>query len=177
MAEFLIYKSRKMAFKVILGILVHGIGAIGFYQNDSFLLMGLCLLVFIAGIIFGLYDLLDTRPRIIINEIGIFDRSINYPIINWELIHDAYIGNAVGGEAIYFDVDVRYEPAYKKSKLWWKINRWAFDDSELMQLNINLHGIEVDPDKLLTLIKSIIKLKHSTNEQKVKVIEDWNRLI
>lgn len=34
----------------------------------------------------GIFHLLDRRPQIIINEIGIFDRTINSDIINWEII-------------------------------------------------------------------------------------------
>ena len=43
------------------------------------------------GMLYGIFNLLDRRPQIIINTDGIFDRMAYKDFINWSLIKDAYV--------------------------------------------------------------------------------------
>ena len=46
--------------------------------------------LFALGYPVGIYHLLDRRPQIMINEIGIFDRRTYKDFINWDVIQRAY---------------------------------------------------------------------------------------
>jgi hypothetical protein len=43
------------------------------------------------GLLYGLFNLIDRRPQIIINTEGLFDRMAYRDFINWSLIKDAYV--------------------------------------------------------------------------------------
>src|SRR5436309_3165209 len=60
----------------------------------------MCILIFGLGYPVGLFNLLDRRPQIIINKIGIFDRTVYKDFINWEIINDAYLTNVSGQKFI-----------------------------------------------------------------------------
>jgi hypothetical protein len=49
-----------------------------------------CLCFFGLGLPISIFNLLDRRPQIIINEIGVFDRTAYNDLVNWELIRDVY---------------------------------------------------------------------------------------
>ena len=44
-----------------------------------------------AGMLYGIFNLVDRRPQIVINNEGIFDRMAYKDFINWNLIKDAYV--------------------------------------------------------------------------------------
>ena len=69
-------------------------------------LMAILGLVFFGfGVCVALFHLFDRRPQIIINEIGIFDRTIHDQFINWELIRNAYTFDVHGQKFISLKID------------------------------------------------------------------------
>jgi hypothetical protein len=65
----------------------------------------------------GLFHLLDRRPQIIINEIGIFDRTTYKDFINWDVIQDAYPIDISGQKFVCLVVDQKYEPSSRRGKV------------------------------------------------------------
>lgn len=170
--EINLYHSKKSQRKNFYGILIFGIASLFFGLDKQFDLVFFSLLLFIPLLVITFIDYFDTRPLITLNEIGIYDRSNRNPIINWEIIEEVYLGEFMGSSVIFFKTNTKYEPAFKRSKLWWKVNLWFFDKEDLMFLKLNLHEIEVDETLLLNLIKKIIQLKRSDKQGRFNVTED-----
>src|SRR5688500_19009768 len=93
MIELKLYKSRWVSIKLMLGCLLFvGVGYFMLSRPNAPLpLAWLCIGFFGLGIPVGIYQLLDRRPQIIINEFGIFDRTTHHEFINWKIIQDVYL--------------------------------------------------------------------------------------
>jgi len=106
----------------------------------------------------GLFHLLDRRPQIIVNEVGIFDRTTYEKFINWEVIWGAYPISISGEKFICLEVDPKYEPSRRKGKVARSISRL---NKELgaQELNISLGQVAVDQRKLVEFILAMINLR------------------
>lgn len=153
MKEFNLYKSRRKAVKLILSGLFFVI--VGFFllylPNTSKFVAWLFILFPGLGIPFGLFQLLDRRPQIIINELGIFDRTIHQDFINWEIIQDAYLVVIHQQKFICLVVDEQFEPSKKQGKFRKKMAILS-KQMGFQELNINVANIEVDEEKLIEFI-------------------------
>lgn len=122
------------------------------------------------GFLLGVYNLLDKRPMIIINEIGIFDRSANQEFINWELIQDAYPININGQKFICLVVNEKFKPSRKKGVIY----RSAVKLNEVIgaqELNIYLGQIKkIDEIKLTEFILEISKADKTTKAELIKTL-------
>ena len=112
----------------------------------------------------GFFHLFDRRPQIIINELGIFDRTTYNQFINWEVIHDAYPINIQGQKFICLVVDSQYEPSRKKGKF---ARSMASLNKELgaQELNIQLGQISIDEVRLTQFILTMIKTSPEARKQ------------
>lgn len=79
-------------------------------QRAAWLMIGF----FGLGYPVGIFHLVDRRPQVIINEIGIFDRTTIRETINWEIIQDAYLMDVHGQKFICLIVDEKFEPSKRK---------------------------------------------------------------
>src|SRR5918993_5324854 len=119
MTEYKIYKSRWKAIKLlaVCSLFV----AAGFFilsaGKASPLGAWLTIGFFGLGIPVSLFQLLDRRPQIIVNEIGIFDRTAHKDFINWEIIQDAYLSEVYGQKFVCLVVEQHFEPSGSKGKL------------------------------------------------------------
>ena len=111
----------------------------------------------------SLYHLFDRRPQVIINELGIFDRSTYTGVINWEVIRDAYPLDIEEQKFICLVVDERYEPALKKGKLAETVSRMN-KKLRAQELNLSLNHITIDEKKLTSFIKDLIKATPTTRQ-------------
>jgi len=130
---------------VIAGIFLLG------QPNTSKLMAWLCILFFGTGIPLGLFQLLDRRPQIIINELGVFDRTVHQDFINWDIIHDAYLVRMHQQQFICLVVDEQFEPSKSKSKFGQKMARLS-KAIGFQELNINVGNVDVDAERLLAFI-------------------------
>jgi hypothetical protein len=127
MTEFKIYNSPLKALRLIgmasifvfIGIyMLNEPDVPGFVSWSSILFFGL-------GYPVGLYQLLDRRPQILINEIGVFDRRIDKSFIV---------------------VDLPFEPSKSKNRS--KLSK----SMGFQELNISVGSVSVDAEKLTELI-------------------------
>ena len=118
MLEFRLYKSPKKVVKMMLG-------AAAFVGLGIYLLTKpttepwkawVCIGFFSLGILIGLYQLLDRRPRIVINELGLFDRTTHHEFINWGIIQDVYLAEMQGQQFLCLVVDAAFEPSRKQGR-------------------------------------------------------------
>ena len=119
----------------------------------------MCIGFFGLGYPIGLFHLFDRRPQIIINEIGIFDRTTYKDFINWDVIQGAYLIGISRQKFICLVVDKKYEPSAKKGMFYKTLSKY---NKELgaQELNISLGQITVDEIKLTEFIQSMIAVHH-----------------
>jgi hypothetical protein len=153
MKEVKIYKSP---WKVIRMMLLASIFVIiGIYMLSKpgapVFLAWLSILFFGMAYPFGLFQLFDRRPQIIINEIGIFDRTAHKDFINWEIIQDAYLVNVQKQKFICLVVAQQFEPSRSKGKL--AKNMAGLSRSlGFQELNISLGNVRINEERLMAFI-------------------------
>ena len=126
--------------------------------------MWISILVFGSIFFFSLFNMIDRRSQIIINKIGIWDRSINQDVIKWELIKGANETNVY--KQIFISLDLDKDFIIKKKQY-----KWAKKLNELFgakEINLNLSYIKVDLEKFITLIEV---LSHSQIEEREHLID------
>jgi len=111
----------------------------------------------------GLFHLLDKRPQIIINEMGIFDRTTYKDFINWDVIQYAYPIDIHGQKFVCLIVDEQYEPSTKKGKFVKTLSKFS-KYVGAQELNISLGQIAIDEAKMTEFILTMINL--STEDRK-----------
>ena len=142
MTEIKLYKSPWKAIKLIALAVPLVVGSIWMIvRTDSSSMdrvMGWIGAIFFgSGIPIFLYHLLDGSSQIIINEIGIFDKTIHKDFINWEIIEGAFLRNIHGQKFICLKVSDEFEPSKKKGFLYKKMAK-INEAMGFQELNINL---------------------------------------
>lgn len=123
----------------------------------------------------GIFHLLDRRPQIIINEIGIFDRTINSDIINWEIIRDAYPINIHQQKFVCLVVDEEFRPSRKKGLLYKQTVKFN-EAIGAQELNISLGQIQIDVIKLTEFILLMLKATAvDKNNLLIKASQEWKK--
>jgi hypothetical protein len=119
------------------------------------------------GIPVSLYRLLDRRPQIIVNEIGIFDRTAHKDFINWEIIQDAYIVNVQQETFICLVVPEEFEPSTKKSMFQ---RRMAGLSKAIgfQELNISLGNVNVDAERMAEFILAMRSAERGNRQSLLK---------
>lgn len=172
MTEIKLYKSPWKALKTF--AFAAPFIAIGIYlltkpdSNSTDLFIGWFGLIFFGlGIPVGLFHLFDRRPQIIINELGIWDRTTKQGLIHWELIEGANPVNFLGQKLICLQLDKTFEIVNKQSKWATFLNT----SKEAHKLNLHLEQIKkIDPIKFIALIKSMSELNPSERNKKLQYV-------
>ena len=172
MTELKLYKSSWKGIKLIaltLPFVIIGIWVISKEQKGTFdYIMGcLCVSFFGLGIPLGVFTLLDKRAQIIINENGIFDRTLKQGEIKWEQIIDAYPIDINNQKFISLVVDETF--VFKKKQYKWvkKLNELV----GTQKLNLNLSQIKIDEIKLAELIN---KIRSSEKNERLNFIRTFS---
>jgi len=149
---------------VSIGFVVAGIFLVSFGTASeergagwtSLLFFGACGALFIR-------QLLDSRPRLIIDEHGINDRTLGVGLIPWPEITDAYVKTIRGGDFICLKV--------RNPEMWLgnlsPVKRAMIKANLALgftELNINLSGTNANPWLMLELIQ-----KRSAASQKSRI--------
>lgn len=172
MTEIKLYKSNWKGIKLIaltLPFVIIGIWMISKEQKGTFdFYMGWFITSFFGlGIPLGIFTLFDKRAQIIVNEIGIFDRTLKQGIIKWEQIIEAYPIDIHDQKFISIVVDETFE--FKKRQY-----KWAEKLNELVgaqKLNLNLSQIKIDENKLSELIN---KISNSEKNERLNLIRAFS---
>lgn len=128
-----------------------------------------CVLFFGLGFPAGIYQLYKIRtPKIILNEIGVFDRTLHKEFINWEVIQDAYLGAINNQKFIALVIDENFEPSKKKGKFMRSISNMN-KALGFQELNLGLSMTDVDEEKLLQII---LLLKGTPVSERNKVLKE-----
>lgn len=171
MTEIKFYKSKQRAIRLIL--LCTPFVLIGFWALSNNPLLGWsCISFFGLGYPIGIYNLIDKKPAIIINEIGIFARSANNEFINWELIQDAYPISINSQRFICLILNEDYKPSKKKGFIY----KSAVKLNEAIgaqELNIHLGQIKkIDEIKLTEFILAMSKADKAAKTNLIKSLPE-----
>ena len=152
MTEIKLYKSKKKVFKLLfLSAPFIAIGVWIITKPDSIgteRIMGWIITFFFSlAIPVALLHLFDKRPQVIINEIGIYDRTTHNEFINWEIIQDAYPINIYGQHFICLLVPENFRPSKRKGLLYKGVAKLN-EELGAQELNIQLGQLEIDTIKL-----------------------------
>lgn len=118
------------------------------------------------GLLYGLFNLLDRRPQIIINTEGIFDRMAYRDFINWSLIRDAYVfyiqKQTFIGITIHSSASdlIRKKSALKLSK-----------HLGFQEITLKLSTIKIDEKRLREFIVAMSK---ADPVKRTKLIDQYN---
>jgi hypothetical protein len=177
MTEIKLYKSNWKGIKLIaltLPFVIIGILMISKEPNGTsdFYIAWFSTIFFALGIPIGIFTLFDKRPQIIINEIGIFDRSLKQSIIKWEQIIVSYPIDIYDQKFISIVVDETFE--FKKRQYKWseKLNKLV----GVQNLNLNLSQIKIDENKLSELINKITSSERNQRLNYIRAFSNHQKL-
>jgi hypothetical protein len=139
-------------------------------SNEVFTLdwiMGLlCSGFFSLGLFVGLFHFLDKRPQIIINEIGIWDRTTKQDLIKWEFIKKAYPISIYRQRFISLVIDENIDFKTKQYKWATKLSKGI----GAQKLNIQVSQIMIDESRFTDFINTMIKVNKA---DRAKVINKY----
>ncbi len=116
MTEIKLYKSPKRVVKLVfLSTIFVATGYWLINYTDSPKWAGwVSILFFGLGYPVAIFHLFDRRVQIIINEIGIYDRTTHKDFINWDIIKGAYLTDVHRQKFICLDIDETLVSSFKK---------------------------------------------------------------
>jgi hypothetical protein len=169
MKEVKLYKKTWKGLKIFaltLPFIVIGIWMlIATESNSSDKIGGWFLILFFGlGIPVGLFQLLDKRPQIIIDENTIWDRTTNQDEIKWEQIQDAYPLDIYGQKFISLVVDDTFVFKQKQYKWALKINKAI----GAQKLNLHLGQLKINENKMTAFIKEMMETEKGTRHIIIK---------
>jgi hypothetical protein len=153
MPELRLYKSPKKALKLLLGCAAFvALGVLMLRDPTAPRAIAWSSIAFFGlGLPLGIYQLLDRRPQIIINELGVFDRMAHRDFINWEIIQDAYLVEVHKQPLLCLVVDEAFEPSRSKGRFGRGVARLN-KDLGFQELNLALGSVAVDAERLAAFI-------------------------
>ncbi len=99
-------------------------------------------------------ELLDTRPRLILDNEGITDRTLGVGKILWADIDGAQLSVIRHNAFIGLKIDSAKVDNFIQNQAWWKkLFIKANKAFGFQQININLVGLDADFEELLSLIE------------------------
>lgn len=158
MREIKIYKSKKVGlFLALTSLIFVVIGVFLLVKTDASVFMSWASIIFFGfGFAIGIFSILDKRPYIVVNEMGIYCRNTNKNVINWEIIEDAYIAFAHRQKMMSLVVKPEAKNALYKSNIRSKLAKL---DKALgfQELNIPLSPAKVNSDEFLAFVLLMIQ--------------------
>lgn len=118
-----------------------------------------CISFFGLGTLVFLKRLFDNRPRIVIDQYGIFDRTLGVGIIEWQDIERIYTNSIMGSDFISLvlsDNDKYLRRTNKPLAKLFKFNKILGFET----INLNLSGINTNSKEVFdSLVKQLTKIK------------------
>ena len=129
---------------VAAGVLVLAMGANPLAAWSAIVFFGGCALV-------GTWQILDSRPRLVIGERGVFDRTLKIGVIEWQDINGAFVKRLQGNTFVCLELR---DPAKYTGTLSPTGRRLAEVNRNLgfTPISLNLTGLNVDADRVCELL-------------------------
>ena len=129
--------------------------------TDDLLLIWGSIIGFSPMIIISLWHLFDTKPRLVFDDEGVFDRTLGVGKIAWHDIDDAYIKTLRHCPPFICLVLKNTDEYINRRKPFWR----AITKGKHMNvlgitpLSLNLSGISEDPREILSLVLKMSQAK------------------
>ena len=149
--EKLVIKNSRWKYVLLL------IGSIGFVVGGIWMLMrgkpfGWAAIVFFgSGIPIFVWQLADSRPRLLIDEQGVLDRTLGVGRIAWSDIRAAYVRSIYGNDFICLELKNPEKYSHKLSKVK-RAMAAANRGLGFTDFNLNLSGVDVSTDEVFELV-------------------------
>ncbi len=109
------------------------------------------IIFFAACSIVFIWQIIDSRPRLVIDDNGIFDRTLRIGIISWADIEDAYLASI--NRQSFICLKLKDENKYlSKMTAIGKAIKSANIALGFQPININLSSLAVEPEQICELI-------------------------
>src|SRR5690349_10502241 len=133
------------------------IGCLGFVAAGVWMVLNgkpfgwVSVVFFGTGIPVSIWQIADSRPRLIIDEHGVLDRTLGVGRINWSDIQAAYVRSISGNDFICLELK---NPEYYAQKLSQVKRGMAAANRSLgfTDFNINLSGVDANTDEVFELV-------------------------
>jgi hypothetical protein len=104
-----------------------------------------------SGIPIFVWQLADSRPRLVVDERGVLDRTLGVGLIVWGDIEAAYVRSINGNDFICLELRNREQYWRKLSKVK-RAMAAANRSLGFTDFNLNLSGVDVNTDELFELV-------------------------
>ena len=151
---------RKMLGYLGLALAFGVIGAVLWRMDSSSPYAWLGIILFVFGAYASGRQLLNSRPRITIDDNGIVDRTLRYGLIEWNDIEGAYVKRkaTVGFVATFICLQLRDTKKYT-DRLPPTARRLVAHNSRpgATPVSLNLIGVDVEPEEILSVIDKQVR--------------------
>lgn len=160
MQEIKLYNSIGKNILYLLGCLIFVIGGIwmALYADEtSARIVGIASILFFGfGVLVISKQVLDRRVRIIINDEGIFDRTLDVGVIEWRDIEEVYLQSVSGSVFIPLVLEDSNKYLRRTSKTKAKIAAYN-EYFGFETVNLNLSGVKTNGEDILEIIEEEIE--------------------
>ena len=109
------------------------------------------ILFFGSGLVVSIWQIVDSRPRLIIDEYGVLDRTLGVGRIAWGDIEAAYVRSINGNDFICLELKNSEKYAQKLSRV--KLAMAAANRGlGFTDFNLNLSGVDASTDEVFELL-------------------------
>lgn len=149
------------------------IGCIGFVCAGIFMVIdgnwfGLAAIIFFgSGIPIFIWQLIDSRPRLIIDDNGILDRTLGVGRIAWSDIEAVYVQSISSNDFICLELKNTEKYAQNLSKVK-RAMTTANRSLGFTDFNINLSGVDARTDEIFELIMKYCQLHQNLDNNKLR---------
>ena len=127
------------------------------------------ILLFGLGLLMGLFNMFDRRPQIIINKIGIWDRTMNQDLINWEYIKDVIQPIDISGQS-FIPLIVDEQFIRRKKNYQWAINLSKSYGAK--DINLNISYIKLNIERFMTLLNILQTVEIESRDEAIEMYKD-----
>ena len=170
MKEISLYKSPFKSLRLFLLSSIFVIPSIWFItsENETDKIFWFTLCFFGIGFVLSLFNILDRRTQIIINKIGIWDRTLRQETIKWEYIKDANHIEIYKQVFVTLKTNEKFVPRKKLYKWAEYLNKSVGGE----KVNLNVSYIKIDLEKFVTFINIMKKENIEDRENVMKMYEN-----
>lgn len=170
MVEIKLYKSPAKSIKLFLisSIFVLPCSYLIFVKEDNSWKLWFPLYFFGLGYVLSIFNIIDRREQIVINKIGIWDRTTKLGLIKWEMIKEFY-GVEIRKQKFISVVADEKITSRKKTYKW---ASYLNQKLGAQDINLNISQLKVNAEKMLTLINILKDEPIEKREQVIMMYKD-----
>jgi hypothetical protein len=163
--EKLILKNSRWKYMLLL------FGCVGFVVGGIWMVIEgkmfgwAAILFFGSGIPIFIWQIADSRPRLIIDEYGVIDRTLGVGRIAWSDIQAAYVRSISGNDFICLELNNSEKYSQKLSKVK-RAMATANRNLGFTDFSLNLSGIDSKTDEIFELIMKYCKATSDAQGEK-----------